>query len=357
MGSVDCSGLVLRAHGQVPQVEAIEVGEPGAGEVRVQMHAAGVCHTDVAAIRDARFVPMLLGHEGAGVVEAIGPGSDPRLIGTRVLLCWKPPCGRCRWCADGAPDRCEHVLETPMDRVTCEGKPLGRLLGTGCFADYVVVPSAAVVPVPTDLPLEHAALVGCAIATGVGAVLRTARVAPGDGVIIWDCGGIGLNVISGARLAHAGSIVAADPDPSRRALALARGATCAVEPANAVACALELSDGRGMEHAFETVGSPPVMAEALGALCVGGQLIIVGAAARDAQLTFRPRRFMSRQQRIVGCIFGSIHPARDLALMLGWLADRTLTVDDLVGTRLRLDELPGHLETRGCCSVRPLVRF
>lgn len=357
MAPLGARGLVLDRHGERPRVEQLEVLDPGPGEVRVRMVAAGLCHTDVAAVRDARFVPILLGHEGTGVVESVGAGVRSVAPGDAVLLCWKSPCTRCRACAAGAPELCASPRTTAEPRVRRDGEPLGALLDTGCLSELVVVCADAAIPVPDGLDPAHAAVVGCAVATGIGAALHTAQVGPGEDVVVWGAGGIGLNVVTGAVLAQAAAIVAVDPDPRRRQLALDRGATVAVAPGEATAAVREATSGRGVDHAFETVGSPAIMAEAIDALAIGGQLTIVGAAARDAELAFAPRRLMSRQQRIAGCIYGSIRPRRDLPLLLGWLRECRIRVDDLLGVEVCLDAVADLFDgpAEGC--VRPIVRF
>jgi S-(hydroxymethyl)glutathione dehydrogenase/alcohol dehydrogenase len=333
-------GLVLPELGAAPVLDQLEFASPGPGEVRARVLAAGLCHTDLAAIRDARTTPVVLGHEGVGEIESVGPGVTSATVGQRVLFSWKTPCGSCRRCAQARPQLCVAPRSTASPRVRRNGAPVAVLLDTGCFADYVVLPAAAAIAVPAGLSSEHAALVGCAVATGVGAALWTARVEPGDDVAVFGAGGVGLNVVAGAAMAHARSIVAIDPDPERRARALGLGATVATAPAGAAEVISAATDGRGADHAFEVVGSPAIMAEAIDALAVGGQLVLVGAAARDAQLSFAPRRFMSRQQRITSCIYGSIRPSADLPLLLGWCRAGLLELDRLDGARIGLDDLP-----------------
>jgi S-(hydroxymethyl)glutathione dehydrogenase/alcohol dehydrogenase len=341
-------GLVLERLNEPPRLHEIEVLPPGSGEVSVRMHAAGLCHTDLSTVRDARRTPLLLGHEGAGVIESVGEGTEGLEPGMQVLVCWKVPCGSCRQCSAGRQHLCERVQELSEPRFIWDGKPLPPLLNAGCFSELIVLPAAGVIPLDRSLPLEQAALVGCAVATGVGAVLKTAQVEPGARVGIWGAGGVGLNVVSASRLAEAATIVAIDPDPKRRELALARGATEAVE------LGVEIAD---LDYAFEVVGDPEVMTAALSALGIGGTLVLVGAAARDALLSFHPRAFMSRQQRIVGCIYGSLHPHTDLPELLRWCAEGRLPLADLVGRRISLDELPAAFVELPTNGVRTIVIF
>jgi len=195
------------------------------------------------------------------------------------------------------------------------------------------------------------------VATGVGAVLRTARVEPGSTVAVWGAGGVGLNVVFGAKMARVSVLVAVDPNAERRRLAVDRGATHAVAPEDALACVEEATCGRGLDYAFETVGEPVVMTEALSALGLGGRLVIIGAAARNAEMKFLPRGFMSKQQGIVGCIYGSIYPHRDLPLYIDWLREGTLLLDDLVTSRLGLEDLPSAFESPPREGVRAVMVF
>jgi S-(hydroxymethyl)glutathione dehydrogenase/alcohol dehydrogenase len=348
--------LVLERHGDRPRLANVVVDRPGPGEVRVEMLAAGVCHTDIAAVRDARTVPVVLGHEGVGVVESVGNGGDDALVGRRVLLSWKTPCGSCRRCAQKRLHLCETPRGTAAPRVHRNGDPLALLLDTGCFCTYVVVPAVAVVPVPNGLSDEHAAVVGCAVATGVGAALHTAPIEAGDLVAVWGAGGVGQNIVTGAKLAQAGAIVAVDPDPGRRAAALARGATAACHPDEALEMIVNATAGHGLDFAFEAVGRPSIMETAIEALGVGGTLVLVGAAARAELLSFQPRRFMSRQQRLVGCIYGSIQPPGDLVRLLQLAADGAIPLADLIGPRVTIDELSVRLDapTNG---LRTIVAF
>jgi S-(hydroxymethyl)glutathione dehydrogenase/alcohol dehydrogenase len=348
---VEARGLVLDALGQRPRLQRLTVDPPGSGEVRVRMTAAGLCHTDVSQVRDARFTPILLGHEGAGEVESVGKGVEGLAPGDRVLVCWKVPCTRCRRCTAGQEHLCENVVGLPEPRTFRDGEPVGAMLNAGCFADYVVLPADGAIPIRVELPPEEAALVGCAVATGVGAVLWTAQVEPGASVAVFGAGGVGLNVVAGARIAGAGRIVAIDPDESRRALATARGATETPAPGELQA------DFERVDYAFEVVGEPAVMEQALASLAQAGELVLVGAAARDALMSFHPRAFMSRQQRITGCIYGSVHPQEHLSQLLAWCADGTLPLSDLVGRRIMLDELEQAFDEAANGGVRTVISF
>ena len=345
---LEARGLVLDALGARPRLQQLTVDPPGPGEVRVRMRAAGLCHTDVSQVRDARFTPILLGHEGAGEVESVGAGVEGLAPGDTVLVCWKVPCGRCRRCTAGRDHLCEHVVGIPEPRTYRDGEPIGAMLNAGCFADYVVLPADGAIRIEPDLPLEQAALVGCAVATGVGAALWTTQVEPGASVAVFGAGGVGLNVVVGARIAGASRIVAVDRDESRLELARRRGATETVRPGEAF---------DAVDYAFEVVGEPAVMEQALASLAPAGELVLIGAAARDAVMSFHPRAFMSRQQRITGCIYGSVHPYEHLPKLLAWSADGTIPLADLVGRRVSLEELESAFDEPANDGVRTVVHF
>jgi S-(hydroxymethyl)glutathione dehydrogenase/alcohol dehydrogenase len=349
--------LVLAALGQMPAIEMVSVSPPGANEVLVRIMAAGVCHTDLAAVRDARACPVVLGHEGAGVVEAVGDGVVSPRPGDHVVINWQAKCGRCRHCLNGRRDLCEDVKGTSAPRVALGGEPLAVMLNAGCFCPYVVVPADGAVAIRKDVPFEKAALLGCSVATGVGAALYTARVAPGDTVAVIGTGGVGLNVVQGARLSNAVQVVAIDRDQERLAVALRIGATHAVNIDNvdAVAAVREMTGGRGADHVFEVVGRPHLMAAGIDMLARGGSLTLVGAAGREEVLTMRPRSFMSKQQRVQGCIYGNVAPERDLPMFADWYIDGRLQLD-LIGTRtIGLVEVPElfapNYEHRGLRAV------
>ncbi len=300
MSSVDMAAIVLTERGLPPTLETVTVDDPGPDEVRVRMVASGICHTDLAAVRDARTYPILLGHEGAGIVESSGTRVKHVQPGDHVVINWLAKCGQCRRCVTDRADLCEQILGTAAPRVRWRDAPLAVLLNAGTFCPLVVVPATGAVPIRRDIPLTTAALLGCAVATGVGAALYTAKVEPGTTVAVIGAGGVGLNVVQGARLAGAKVIVAIDVDEERLAMASSFGATHIFNNRrnSPVAHVHELTNGRGVEHVFEVVGKPNLMRQGIDMLARGGILTLVGAAARDASLQFQPRRFMSQQQTL-----------------------------------------------------------
>jgi S-(hydroxymethyl)glutathione dehydrogenase/alcohol dehydrogenase len=350
------AAVVLAERGRPPTLEDVSVSGPGRDEVLVGIRASGVCRTDLTAVRDARAVPVVLGHEGAGVVIEVGADVDGVSEGDHVVVNWQPKCGRCRFCVTGRRDLCDAVVGTAQPRVRLRGAPLAVMLGAGTFCRYAVLPAAGAVPVRPDLPFEIAALLGCAVATGVGAALYCARVRPGDVVVVLGAGGVGLNAVQGARLAHARQIIVADVDPDHLALAVTLGATDVVDAAGDIrAAVLDLTGGAGADHVLEAVGAPALVETAVTLLARGGTLTLLGAPARDAAARFLPRTVLSRQQRIQGCIYGSISPERDLPLFADWYLAGQLVLDPLVTRTVPLAAVPELFADHASAGVRTVV--
>lgn len=352
---------VLHGLGQLPRIERVAISPTGPGEILVRIMASGVCHTDLGYVQYARATPVVLGHEGAGIVEAVGEGVDKPQVGDHVVINWQPKCGTCRHCVAGRRQFCENIQGTAAARVHLDGRPLAVMLNAGTFCPYVVVPAQGAVPIRRDMPFEKAALLGCAVATGLGAALHSAKVAVGDDVVVIGCGGVGLNTVQGARLANAGRIVAVDRDPEKLALAQSVGATHTIDSSKSQMQdeVAKLTGGRGADHVFELVGRPELMAEGLDLLARGGRLTLVGAAGREDEFTFRPRGFMSKQQSICGCIYGDIMPERDLPLFAEWYHDGRLELDALHTQTIALADVPALFEpgyrTRGIRTVVSLA--
>lgn len=324
------------------------VSPPGPGEVRVRIEAAGLCHTDLTAKRDLSTFPLLLGHEGAGTVDAVGEGVTHVTEGDRVMIGWKVPCMRCRRCIDGRPEHCEALRTTAAPRLHDQsGQPLTPMLRAGTFCHYAVVPADGAVPLPDGVPFEVGAVIGCAVATGVGAVLRAARVAAGDSVAVFGCGGIGLSAVMGAALARAAVIVAVDIDAAKLQLAKTLGATHAIDASqlNPVSEIMRITQALGVDHAFEAVGLASTMVQMLEVLGLAGEATLLGAAPRDLRLSLDVRRLLGRQQVLRGCIYGSLHPGVDLPRMASWQHRGELPVERLISRRVKLDDLPALIES------------
>lgn len=342
MDTIETVAAVLEGAGVSPSLLRVTVHRPGPSEVRVRMVASGICHTDLAYVQDAPVFPVVLGHEGSGIVESVGAEVTHLQPGDPVVINWMAKCRRCRWCLSGRPEFCENPQGTRAPRIYCDGKALNVMLRAGTFCPFVVIPAAGAIRIRPDLPLLQAALLGCAVATGVGAVLRSAKVQAGQAVAVIGAGGVGLNVVQGARIVRASPIIAVDLDVKRLSLARELGATDIVLASGAdfVSEILAMTRGRGAEHIFEVVGDPKLICNCFAALARGGVLTLIGATARDAELCFQPRRFLSRQQTIQGCIYGNIRPEVDLPMFADWCVRGDLSVTELISRTVRLEEVP-----------------
>jgi S-(hydroxymethyl)glutathione dehydrogenase/alcohol dehydrogenase len=322
--------------GKAAQVaDDLTVREAGAGEVRVRIAAAGLCHSDLSVI-DGTIpfpVPVVLGHEGAGTVEAVGAGVTHVRPGDHVALSTLANCGTCRECALGRPTMCRKAIGMPSKPFTREasGQELYNFASTSVFAERTVVKAVQVVPIDPEIPFTSAALIGCGVLTGVGAVLNRARVETGDTVAVIGCGGIGLNVIQGARIAGASRIVAIDAVAAKEPLARTFGATDFVD-ARAVedtVAAVRAILPNGVDHAFECVGDTRLTRQSVDMLDRHGQAVLLGMPAADAEASFRPAELFL-DKSILGCRYGSSRPQRDIARYAQLYASGRLLLDELV---------------------------
>lgn len=347
---VQTRAAILRAYDEPLSVEEIATDDPGPGEVVVRLAASGVCHSDLHMMSSVfkSPLPLVLGHEGAGVVERIGPQVQSVAPGDHVVLNWIPNCGRCRYCAAGRPGLCTNRqgverrdgAEQLRLRDT-EGRGLHQLLDTGAFADRVLVREEGVIPIDPDVSLEVAALVGCGVLTGVGAVTRTARVEPGTTVAVFGAGGVGLNVIQGAVLAGAARILAVDLRPAALEMARQFGATDTLDASDSElgdpARAVRRMTGGGVDYSFEVVGRPETIAQAWESLAPGGRAVVVGLTPQRSQVTLRAD-FLS-EKALLGCIFGSSIPRVDVPRTLALYRSGRLKLDELVGHRYPLAQV------------------
>ncbi len=350
---------VLRHPGQPMTVEDVELDPPKAGEVLVRVAAAGVCHSDVRYADGELgqgYWPIILGHEGAGVVEAVGEGVTHVAPGDRVAFCFVPACRACRYCTAGKPNLCAVVAEHGAQGMLMDGTSRLRLpdgttlkhgLRTACFAERTVVPAGGAVPIPDGLPLWQAALLGCGVVTGIGAVRNVARVQRGESVAVIGCGGVGLQVIAGARLAGADPIVAVDRVPEKLGLALAQGATHVVDAAaeeSPVSAIHDISDD-GVDYAFEVIGRPETIRLAWDSTRPGGATVVVGLAPEGVEAIVPAIGFLD-DKSLLGTYYGSGDPFVEipelaaLALAGGLdLAHVVTHVDGLDGVESALDRL------------------
>ncbi len=354
--ALEMRACVLREPGVIPSVEPVLLEPPRAGEVLVRVAAAGVCHSDihlVDGLLGAGRWPMVLGHEGAGVVEAVGEGVVGLEPGDHVVFCMVAACGVCDACRSGRRTLCEPVgsqsvagtLADGTSRLwAADGTSLQHGLTIACFADYAVVAAAGAIPIPDDVPLWQAALLGCSVVTGFGAVANAARVRIGERVAVIGCGGVGLQVIAAARLAGAATIIAVDRRPEKLEHALRRGATHAVDAAagDAAATIAALTDG-GVDHAFEVVGTAATIRAAWDAIRPGGTAVVVGLAPTGIEVSLPAIEFLS-EKSIIGSYYGSADPAQSFPGLVDLVRSGRLELADMVSHLIDLDGIPGALE-------------
>ncbi len=331
-------------------IETVELEAPKAGEVLVKMAAAGVCHSDWHVVEGLSYFPMpiICGHEGAGIVEGIGAGVTRVAPGDHVTLSFRANCGGCFYCQHDKPNLCEvytpvlrsGLLKDGTSRISRNGEPVHIMTGLGCFAEYVVIPEDACVPVRKDLPLEVAALVGCAVSTGVGAAMYTADVRPGQSVAVYGAGGVGLNIIMGAALCGADPIIAIDTNSSKMEIAREFGATDTLYSDDTTVGQIQaLTQGRGADHVFESVGLSSLQETAFEATRPGGTLTLVGLTPVGSG-TNLPGSVITRAEKVIrGSFYGSVLPQRDFPMFMDLYARGKLMLDELVTRRYRLDEI------------------
>jgi S-(hydroxymethyl)glutathione dehydrogenase/alcohol dehydrogenase len=331
-------------------VDDVDIESPRAGEVKVRVHHCGVCHSDLH-LRDGSIpgaVPSILGHEPAGVVEEVGTGVTELAPGDKVVLSARPKCGHCYWCIRGEPQLCARATElftglradstTPLSR---GGQPVFIGVGLAAFAEYVVTQASGAIKIADDVPLDIAAVLGCAVQTGVGAVLNTAGVEAGATVLIVGLGGIGIAIAQGAGVAGASRIIGVDPLESRRLLAKGFGVTDLIDPAqtDVASAVLELTGGVGADYAFDAVGKPSIVESCFGAVRSGGTAVLVGVGGMQEMVTFPFLMFAVSEKTVKGCLLGSSDGARDIPLLLSLWRAGHLDLDGMVTARRPLDEI------------------
>ncbi len=363
---------VLWEQGQPLSVEPAELDAPGPGEVLVELQAAGVCHSDLHPARGdwPAKTPLVLGHEGAGIVREVGPAVTGLKAGDHVVLCWAPACGVCAPCLEGRAALCDRVekvtfrnkLPSKAARLHARGQDLAPFLGTACFSDFVVVPEGGAIKVARDIPFDALATIGCAVITGVGAVTNAARVPQGSRVAVIGAGGVGLNVVQGAAIAGCERVIAIDLRPRPLELAREFGATDAIGGTDAapdVAEAVrELTAGRGADFVFDTVGSPATLALALAATRKGGAVVLTGLSRMDAQAAFPMFPFVMQEKRLLGSVYGSGQPARDIPRLVSLYQDGKLKLGELVSRTYALDQVNDALTALAASDgARGVIRW
>ncbi len=361
---------VLHAAQTPLSVETVIAAALKPTDVLVRVRATGLCHTDLEVIDGSLRYPMpiVLGHEAAGVVEQAGPAARGVKAGDHVVLSWNPHCGHCFYCDRDAPIRCEEYLGKGPQAVAFDGESratladggrLGQLMFLGSFGEYCIVPDQQAISIPKEIPFDRACLIGCGVMTGVGAALNLGAIAHGDSVMVIGCGAVGLSAVQGARLAGAGTIIAVDLDPAKLALAAKMGATHGIDASkdDAVAAGKRETAGRGVDVVIESAGSASAFRSTTEAVRPGGQIIWLGKIDVAKDVSFRWGSMM-QEKRIRRVSYGNTRPRRDFPLLARAYLDGELMLDDLISRRIRLDEInDGFAALRRGEVIRSVVMF
>ncbi|MCL6737612.1 Zn-dependent alcohol dehydrogenase [Streptomyces neyagawaensis] len=355
---------VLPAVGAPLEIAEIELPEPGPGQVRVRLAAAGVCHSDLS-LSDGTMrvpVPAVLGHEGAGTVLAVGEGVTHVSPGAGVVLNWAPSCGSCHACSLGEVWLCANALAGVGDvyaRRASDGTDLHPGLNVAAFAEETVVAAGCVLPAPDGIPLTDAALLGCAVLTGYGAVHHSARVREGETVAVFGVGGVGLAALQAARIAGASRIVAVDVSPAKEELARAAGATDFVVASEGTAREIRALTGKqGVDVAVECVGRAVTIRTAWESTRRGGRTTVVGIGGKEQQVAFNALEIFHWGRTLSGCVYGNSDPARDLPVLAGHVRAGRLDLGALITDRISLDDIPAAFDNmRAGKGGRAVVTF
>jgi S-(hydroxymethyl)glutathione dehydrogenase/alcohol dehydrogenase len=355
---------ILREVGQPLTIEDVDLDGPWADEIRLRVVASGLCHSDYHIIKGdlPTTLPAILGHEAAGVVEAVGQDVRGLQPGDLVVTCFSSYCGACGECQSGHNHRCDNRPARPGglagSRITQKGLPIYQLGNLGGFAEEMVVHHRSVAKLPEGMPLDAAALLGCAVLTGAGAVLNGAKVEPGSSVAVLGCGGVGLNVIQAARIAGATRVIAIDLNPSKLELAKVFGATDMIAGGgDAVGEVVELSGG-GVDYAFEVIGSPATMRDAFLMLRKGGAAVLLGIAKSGAELSIPIAPFVFKEVRILSSLMGSSPFQLFVPQLAQYYLNGSLKLDELVSRRIALEEInEGYASMAAGDVARSVVVF
>ena len=349
---MDVQAAVARAAGEPLAVETVQLEGPKAGEVMIELKATGVCHTDAYTLSGADpegLFPAILGHEGAGVVVELGAGVTDLAVGDHVIPLYTPECRQCKFCTSGKTNLCGAIRETQgqglmpdgTSRFSRNGETILHYMGTSTFANFSVLPEIALAKIREDAPFDKVCYIGCGVTTGLGAVMNTAKVEPGANVAVFGLGGIGLNVIQGARLVGADRIIGVDTNPAKESLARRFGMTDFLDPTeveDVVGAIVDLTDG-GVEYSFECIGNVEVMRQALECCHKGwGESIIIGVAGAGQEIATRPFQLVTgRVWR--GTAFGGAKGRTDVPRIVDWYMDGKINIDDLITHTMPLGEI------------------
>jgi S-(hydroxymethyl)glutathione dehydrogenase/alcohol dehydrogenase len=369
---MDVRAAVAREAGKPLSIETVQLEGPRAGEVLVELRATGVCHTDEFTLsgKDPEGIfPSILGHEGAGVVVDVGPGVTSVVKGDHVIPLYTPECRQCEYCLNPKTNLCQAIRATQgkglmpdgTSRFSSGGKPLFHYMGTSTFSSFTVLPEIALAKIRKDAPFDKVCYIGCGVTTGIGAVINTAKVEPGSKVVVFGLGGIGLNVVQGARLVGSDMIVGVDLNPGRRAIAEKFGMTHFVNPkevdGDLVAYLVNLTGG-GADYSFECVGDVKLMRQALECCHKGwGESIIIGVAPAGTEISTRPFQLVTgRSWR--GTAFGGARGRTDVPKIVDWYMDKKIDIDSLITHTLPLDRINEAFELMHAGkSIRTVVTY
>lgn len=342
---------VLRAFGEDLAIETVALAAPRDREVMVRIMATGVCSSDLSTVRGktGSELPLIPGHEAAGIVERVGPGVSKVKVGDRVVLSWAPNCGHCFYCQESHPTLCDVYggaassggLWDRTSRLGPATAPIKHYSCVSSIAEFAVVPEAGCIPISPGVPFAVAALVGCAVTTGFGAVVNDAQVRAGDSVAVLGVGGVGINAIQAAALAGAETIIALDTNPQKAELARQNGATHFIDPtaSDALEQVRALTHGRGVDHTIECTGRPSAMTGAYGITRPAGSVVIVGIAPAGTQLSIPAIGFPGSKKRLIGSIYGGGVPERDIHKILALYEKGRLKLDSQIGARIPLERV------------------
>jgi len=350
---------VLRGVDQPFEIEELELAPPKENEVLVKTTASGICHSDYSVahgILNCPF-PIVLGHEGAGVVEAVGPGVTDLKPGDKVIASLTPSCGKCSMCKEGKEFMCAGMgklltdctqLDGTTRHKTASGEDVFALCGVGSFGEYMVMPAGSAIKVPEDTPLDTTCLIGCGVTTGTGAALNTANVQPGEATAVIGCGGVGLSIIQGCRIGGSTIIIAVDPMEEKRELALSLGATHAINPfeEDAAAKVKELTGGLGVHYAFEALGRVETMQQTWEMIRPTGTCVIVGVASLDQSVKI-PSAGLLAEYEIQGSCYGSSTPKKDIPRFVELYKSGELKLDEMITQRIGLEDIDRAFEEMG----------
>jgi S-(hydroxymethyl)glutathione dehydrogenase/alcohol dehydrogenase len=343
------NGVVVREAGAPPAVAELRLPEIGPGQVRVRIRAAGVCHSDLSMVNGTLRppYPLVLGHEAAGEVLEVGEHVTRAAVGDHVVLNWQPACRECWFCGHGEPWLCatSSGVAAMENGITLDGAPVHVSLGLGAFADQVVAPENAVIAVPSDLAFDLAALIGCGVLTGTGAVRNTARVAAGESVVVIGLGGVGLSVVAAARSAGAADVIAVDVSEAKKGLAEAAGATDFVVSSDALSKEIRSrTAGRGADHAFECVGRAATIRAAWRATRRGGQVTVVGMGRKDDMVELSALDIFSSARTLRASVYGGGDPDVEVPALARDVLSGALSLDHLITDRIGLPDIPAAFD-------------